>query len=260
MAGIHFRRSHSEEDEKMPGTYPTIPPAGDWQQQLSALALTGARHRSVDQARSQRRMTAVFVVAIAVGMGLYLAGVSPTLKLSPGFDVPISVIPVLVIVVFMAERSASSMGRAVSEGDDYLAPLGLQTEAVPQSVYAPQSSGAGSDRRLVGCTVLGGERYGRRVEVVMEANRYSTFVGGSFPEFRVETRTAGLVASGDAPSIVHAFVSELSGKRWARLELDAGADGIHVSRRFRSSQSGEALWLSDLWLAECLADRLTHEH
>ncbi len=250
----------------MPGTYPSTPPAGDWRQQVRALAIESvpsgpeAASPSVDQARSHLLMMGVLVVAIAVGMGLYLAGVGPTIAVSEtGPDIPLSIVPVVVIVVVMAGRSLSGLSRAAAGGGDgerWLASLGLQTEAVPQVAFHPTSTPVGDRHRVEGVSVVGGRRHGRRVEIVMDGTRYQTSVRGTYPEFRVETRKSRLVASDDAPQAVRQVVSALSGKRWEGVELVAGSDGIRVHRKYRGSQIGDVLWLSDLWLAECIADRL----
>lgn len=57
-------------------------------------------------------------------------------------------------------------------------------------------------------------------------------------------------AEGPVPAPVQRVLDELGASpRWTGMKLEAGPDGILVTRR----SSGDREWLYDLWLAERLA-------
>jgi hypothetical protein len=107
-----------------------------------------------------------------------------------------------------------------------------------------------------GPTVISGERRGRRVEVRLEARHSQTLVDASTPSFEIEAASDGRLEAGKrAPAAVRKALEALgTDERWQNVEVSAGADGIAVDRRVRTSQQAEQLWMIDLWLAERLAD------
>jgi hypothetical protein len=153
--------------------------------------------------------------------------------------------------VFGLFAKVSPTARAVAAGDDYLRPLGLQTTETPTRVNPGGPEGHSYQE---GATVVEGERYGRSIEIRLDAGRYRTRLSGTFDEFHVRSEDGRLVASERSPEAIRSAVESLTpDDRWEGVEVKGGADGITVFHRARGKAASQGLWFDDLWLAESLA-------
>jgi hypothetical protein len=131
-----------------------------------------------------------------------------------------------------------------------LAPLGLSGAERPDVVFVPRLAGEGMQSTIVGATVLRGERHGRAVEITIDGSRTETRVAGAYPPFELKGHRQRVRADGEVRPAVAAILEQLDpSPRWTSMRLNAGSEGIVVSRR----SSAEQAWLYDLWLAERLA-------
>jgi hypothetical protein len=104
--------------------------------------------------------------------------------------------------------------------------------------------------KLVGPTVLRGERHGRAVEITLAGSRGETHVAAPSAPFRLKGHRQRVRADGEVPAAVQQLIDRLGASpRWTGMKLESGPDGIVVGRR----SSGEREWLYDLWLVERLA-------
>ena len=104
--------------------------------------------------------------------------------------------------------------------------------------------------KLVGPTVLRGQRHGRAVEITLAGSRSETHVVGGSAPFKLKGHRQRVRADGEVPPAVQRLIDGLGASpRWTGMNLEAGPGGIVVGRR----SSGDREWLYDLWLAERLA-------
>jgi hypothetical protein len=207
-------------------------------------------------ARGQIRDGAILCLLILVGVGLYYAGVGGVLRpfgeTGPGF--PVALLPVFAMIVYLVARIPFSMAAARGSSDAYLEPLGLAVTQLPDIGVKPRYGGGGMQTDVSGPTVMAGTRHGAPVEISIEARESETRVGAETPTFSVKGDDERLTVDRDAPDGVRAMVAAMgTDRRWKRVEVSGGADGVIVKRRFRGSQHTQWLWMADLWLAERLA-------
>ena len=241
----------------------------DWQSLIAALAiepLDPAAQRAATGAttgivRSQLKYAVVLCIAILIGVALFYAGAGGVLRPlgegGPGF--PVALIPVFVLIAYGVLRIPFTLAAAQASSDAYLEPLGLAVTQMPQVGVRPRYGygGSGMQTDVSGPTIIAGERHGRRVEIRLDAMQSQTTVGGSAPAFKIEGDDGRLAASERTPAALRKLVEQIGpDQRWTEIELSGTADGIVASRRLRSGQAGEQLWMADLWLAERLADAL----
>jgi hypothetical protein len=240
-------------------------PPSDWQAMMRALAvkpMDAASQRAATGAttgivRSQLKYGVLLCAAILIGMALFYGGIDAAIRpfgeSGPGF--PVALAPVFVLIAYGVLRIPFTLAAAQGEGDAYLEPLGLRITEMPRVGVRPRLAGGGMQTDMSGPTVMSGERHGHRVEVRLEARDSHTLVSVSTPTFEVAAKDGRLVAGKRAPATVRESVEALGpDKRWKNVEVIATADGIAVDRRLRTSQQAEQLWMTDLWLAERLAD------
>ena len=104
--------------------------------------------------------------------------------------------------------------------------------------------------KLIGPTVLRGQRHGRAVEITLSGSSSETHVAAPSAAVKLEGHRQRVRADGEVPPAVQALIDGLGASpRWTGMKLEAGPEGIVVGRR----SSGQREWLYDLWLAERLA-------
>ncbi|HSD25195.1 MAG TPA: hypothetical protein VLB79_12805 [Solirubrobacterales bacterium] len=136
--------------------------------------------------------------------------------------------------------------------DRVMKPLGLSLEERPQVRMVPRSpTMPGFSARLVGPTVMIGQRHGRRVEVRQEQGQSEVTVRASAPTFEAKARDGRLVAKEAASNAEAVLRSVPASGRWKGVEVRGDGEGIVVDRK-----GDPGAWLCDLWLAERLADEL----
>lgn len=240
-------------------------PAADWKQlmrelsvnQLDADAQRKATEGMTGIVRGQIRYGAVLCLFILVGMGLYYSGVGGELRpfgeTGPAF--PVALLPVFALIIYGVARIPFTIASARESSAAYLEPLGLEITRMPDVGVKPRYGGRGMQTDVSGPTAMVGTRHGRPVEISIEARESETRVGAQTPAFTVSGDDERLTASDDAPDGVRAAVQEIKrDRRWKRVEVTGGEDGVVVKRRFRGGQHTQWLWMADLWLAERLAD------
>ncbi len=201
-------------------------------------------------------MVSLMALAAVVCGAAYVLGLDavwrPFGERSAGF--PVAFTPMFVLLAYGLITHRRRLRRAFEIGDQFLAPLGLRTLAVPQLVATPGGDGT----TLVGSTILGGTRHGRPVEVVMEMGRHTVTVEGDFPDFAVRGTKAGRLQAHGAPRAVADRVRDITpAPRWRRVELESSGGRITV-RRGAGSDARER-WIDDLWLAETCAGAARRE-
>ena len=146
-------------------------------------------------------------------------------------------------------RPGGTLDQAYAAHDEQLAPLGLAGAERPDVVVVPRLAGEGMQSKIVGPTVLSGQRHGRAVSVTIDGSSTETRVAGAVPGFELKGHRQRVRAQGDVPPAVESILAALSASpRWTSMRLEAGPEGIAVRRRSGADQP----WLYDLWLAERL--------
>lgn len=177
----------------------------------------------------------------------------PALALQEVRLIALAAIPIVgyaVVLAVRVVRPGGTLDQAYAAGDEQLAPLGLRGEERPDLVVVPRLAGEGVQSKLVGPTVLSGERHGRAVEITLDGSRSETRIAAPSSAYKLEGHRQRVRLDGDAPAAVRRVVDELrASPRWTGMKLEAGPDGIVVSRRGSANRE----WLYDVWLAERLA-------
>lgn len=164
--------------------------------------------------------------------------------------------PLIAIAAVYGAVRAIGPGGDVDQGyerlDRAMRPLGLTLDERPNvKMVARYPTMPGYSAKLVGPTVMSGQRHGRRVEVRQEQGLSEVAVHAPVPAFEAKARD-GRLAVKDGASNVEAVLSGVpTSERWKGVTLHGGADGIVVDRK-----GDPGSWLCDLWLAERLADQL----
>jgi hypothetical protein len=168
--------------------------------------------------------------------------------------------PLIAIAALYGSFRVLAPGGEISQSyertDRAMAPLGLAVTEKPDVKFETREPAMpGMSVRLRGDTVLSGARNGRAVEVRLgghEAPGTSTVtVGGAAAEFTARSRDGKVKTDDGAPAAVTAALRSVPNSvRWKRVEVEGGPEGIVVIRKKGEQRD----WLSDLWLAERLAD------
>jgi hypothetical protein len=167
--------------------------------------------------------------------------------------------PLIVLAALYGSFRAIGPGGAIEESyaltDRAMAPLGLAVTERPDGGFEMRFGSPGFDYRLRGWTVLSGNRHGRPVVVRIGGNEDAgaNEVAIAVPfagEWTARSRD-GRVRPGDgAPAEIVAALAEVpNSTRWKRLEIEAGPEGLLLTRKKGDARD----WLCDLWLAERLA-------
>jgi hypothetical protein len=164
--------------------------------------------------------------------------------------------PLIAIAALYGAFRAVGSGGDVDQGyerlDQAMKPLGLRLEERPEVRMVPRyPTMTGYSAKLIGPTVMTGQRHGHRVEVRQEEGRSEVTVHAGVSDFEAKVRD-GRFATQDGASNAAAVLRGLpASERWKGVEVHGGADGIVLDRK-----GDPGAWLCDLWLAERLADQL----
>jgi hypothetical protein len=177
----------------------------------------------------------------------------PALALQEVNLIVLGAIPIVGYAVVLAARvvrPGGTLDQAYAASAEQLAPLGLCGEERPDLVVVPRLAGEGMQPKLIGPTVLRGQRHGRAVEITLSGSSSETQVAAPSAAVKLEGHRQRVRADGEVPPAVQALIDGLGASpRWTGMKLEAGPEGIVVGRR----SSGQREWLYDLWLAERLA-------
>ena len=209
-----------------------------------ALVAGGDRGWAIAE-RSQRSATAMTLLIVVLMV--------PALALQEVRLVALGAVPIVGYAVVLAARvirPGGTLDQAYAAHDAMLAPLGLSGAERPDVVLVPRLAGEGMQSKVMGPTVLSGERHGRTVSVTIDGSQSETRVAGVYPAFELKGHRQRVRAEGSVPPAVEGILASLGpSPRWTSMKLRSGPDGIRVSRRSGAEQP----WLYDLWLAERLA-------
>jgi hypothetical protein len=164
--------------------------------------------------------------------------------------------PLIAIAALYGAIRAIGPGGDVDRGYDSLdramKPLGLKLDARPRVKMVPRApTMPGYSAKLLGPTVMTGQRHGHRVEVQQEDGRSEVTVRASVPEFDAKAKDGRLVAQEDGSNAAAVLRGLPASERWRGVQIHGGTDGIVVDRK-----GDPGAWLCDLWLAERLANDL----
>jgi hypothetical protein len=164
--------------------------------------------------------------------------------------------PLIAIAAIYGAIRAIGPGGDVDQGYDRLdramRPLGLKLDARPSVKMVPRApTMPGYSAKLLGPTVMTGQRHGRKVELTQEDGRSELIVRAPVPEFEAKARDGRLVAKDDASNAAAVLRGLPASERWRGVKLHGGSEGIVVDRK-----GDPGAWLCDLWLAERLANEL----
>jgi hypothetical protein len=147
--------------------------------------------------------------------------------------------PLIVIAALYGSWKAIGPGGEVDSAydrmDRAMKPLGLSVAERPEVRMVNRGpTMPGYSARLLGPTVMTGERHGHKVEVRQESGLSELTLRASVPDIEGQPTKVlpGLPAS----------------ERWSKVKVHGGRDGIVVDRK-----GDPGAWLCDLWLAERLA-------
>jgi hypothetical protein len=173
-----------------------------------------------------------------------------------------SFVPLIIGGPLIAISAVYGAVRAIGPGGDVdrgyerldlaMKPLGLTLDERPQVRMVTRApTMPGYSAKLIGPTVMSGQRHGRRVEVSQEQGLSELTLHASVPAFEARARD-GRFSAKDGASNAAAILRGLpASEGWKGVRVHGGRDGIVVDRK-----GDPGAWLCDLWLAERLADQL----
>lgn len=169
----------------------------------------------------------------------------------------IAFVPIIIgYALYMLSKvmgAGGTLAPAYELSEPTMEPLGLRMTETPKVEVAPRIAGQGVEKHITGAATYAGQRHGRRVRVRMAA-RTTTEVGGSYPIFVIRNREGRLRPASGAPPAVEAVLAPLApSPLWRGVTARGSEEGIVVERK-----DNRASWMCDLWLAERLADALSH--
>lgn len=177
------------------------------------------------------------VIATTMGQG------DPNPKLALGLI--FGVIAIFGVILLVLQRS--DLERAAGSGA-----AATNRAAAEDGRKFENPTTAGFDYRQRGWTLMSGERRGVMVRLGghEDAGTSEVIVAAPSPEWSAHPRDGRVrPAEGPPDGIVAALEAVSSAVRWKRVEVQAGAERIVVTRKNAEQQD----WLCDLWLAERLA-------
>jgi hypothetical protein len=149
--------------------------------------------------------------------------------------------------------AGGSLAPAYELSEPTMQPLGLQMTEAPKVEVTPRVAGPGVEKHVAGAATYEGQRYGRTVRVRLAA-KTTTQVSGSYPNFVIRNRDGRLRPAAGTPPAVEAVIARLApSPLWRSVNARGSEEGIVVERK-----DNRASWMCDLWLAERLADALSH--
>lgn len=166
-------------------------------------------------------------------------------------------VPIIVAYAgFLASRvmtASGSLAPIYSASEPTMKPLGLTMTEAPRMQTSARIGGPGRQKRVVGVAVYEGSRHNRAVMLRLAATTKTT-IAGSYPAFTVKSSAGKLAPDQRAPATVADVVSPLTASPlWQGVTVTGGERGIVVERKHNRGS-----WMCDLWLAERLADAVSH--
>jgi hypothetical protein len=164
--------------------------------------------------------------------------------------------PLIAIAAVYGAIRAIGPGGDVDQGynrlDRAMKPLGLSLEERPTVKMVPRApTMPGYSAKLIGPTVMSGQRHGRRVEVRQEQGLSELTLRAPVPAFEAKVRDGRFAAEDGASNAAAVLRGLPASERWKGVKIRGGPDGIVIDRK-----GDPSAWLCDLWLAERLADQL----
>jgi hypothetical protein len=167
--------------------------------------------------------------------------------------------PLIAFAAVYGSIRALAPGGEVDQGyenvGEAMAPLGFEVSERPKvSIETRDATTGRVGPKIRGALVLSGERHGRQVSVRLGSGEVSSTseitVLAAAPEFEAKSRDGKVRPPKDAPAAVAETLGSVpNSTRWKKVKVEAGPEGIVVSRK----GGQQADWLCDLWLAERLA-------
>jgi len=207
-----------------------------------------ARQELWGAGRRSLKLGAVIIVLIFLSVPpIYLLGTFVPLFIGAGL-----IVIAALYGTFMAIGPGGEVDSGYERMDRAMKPLGLRLTERPSVRMVPRApTMPGYSARLLGPTVMMGERRGHKVEVHQEQGVSEVTVHASVPEFEARAK-GGRFAAGDGTSNAAAVLTSLSAsERWNGVRVHGGRDGVVVDRK-----GDPSAWLCDLWLAERIADQI----
>jgi hypothetical protein len=207
-----------------------------------------ARQELWGAARRSLKLGAVIIILIFLSVPpIYLFGTFVPLFIGGGL-----VVIAALYGSFMAIGPGGEVDSGYDRMDRAMKPLGLRLTERPSVRMVPRApTMPGYSARLLGPTVMMGERRGHKVEVHQEQGVSEVTVHASVPEFEAQAK-GGRFAAGDGASNAAGVLTSLSAsERWNGVRVHGGRDGVVVDRK-----GDPSAWLCDLWLAERIADQM----
>ncbi len=168
--------------------------------------------------------------------------------------------PLIVILAVWGSIRALAPGGEMNRGYDNvgraIAPLGLTvTERPKVSIETREATTGRVGPKVHGALVLSGERNGHRVSIRLggeeKAGASEVTVATAASRFSAKSRDGRVRPGEGAPETVVATLKSVpNSTRWKKVAVEAGPEGVAVTRK-GGEQSD---WLCDLWLAERLAE------
>ncbi len=184
----------------------------------------------------------------------------PSIYLFESFVPLIAGGPLIAIAAVYGSVRALAPGGEMDKGYENvglaMAPLGLEVTERPKVDIETRDAVTGRvGPKIRGPLVLSGERHGRPVSVRLGSGEVSSTsevtVRAAAPEFEAKSRDGRVRAAEGAPAGIAATLKAVpSSTRWKKVTVEAGPEGIVISRK----GGQQADWLCDLWLAERLAE------
>jgi hypothetical protein len=230
--------------------------------ELWAALAVGPIDRSAVEARSQAWDAGRRSLRLGMIVTLLIFLTVPSIYLLESF-VPLLIGGPLIVLaaVFGSVRALApggEMDRGYENVGKSMAPLGFEVSERPAVGIETRDAVTGRvGPKIRGALVLSGERHGRPVSVRLDGGGVKgtseVTIGVAAPRFEAKASDGRLrpAKGSDAPAAILAALEAVpNSTRWKKLKVEAGSEGIVVSRK-----GGEqADWLCDLWLAEKLAD------
>jgi hypothetical protein len=145
----------------------------------------------------------------------------PALALQEPKLIVLGAVPIVGYAVVLAGRvlrPGGTLDQAYAAHDTVLEPLGLSGSDRPDVVFVPRLAGEGMQSKLVGPTVLSGERHGRAVTITIDGSRTETHVAGAYPEFELKGHRQRVKAEGAVPAPVANVLDDLGASpRWTSM-------------------------------------------
>ena len=190
----------------------------------------------------------ILVLFPVMGLSLpFILGLITSSQFGVGFYFYMGFLALTFVLIIFLPRRAAKVNESI-----LLTPLGLRLAQTPEMQFTPRLNGPRVGVR--GATLIEGSRHGRPIKIVIQSGTTTTIIGAPAPSFVIHSPAGKLTAESGAPKTVQQAIKGLhKAKRWERLELSGGAEGIQaVMRRGR----GQNMWLYDLWLCERILEAM----